>query len=174
MKLLITFLITTFSFAAFAQQDGSVESPSRSFEKSYNKEMPTLKYSYDKASETHDYSNNWDFDKDGINDELYFIGTGGAHLYYFLKVILSTDHKPREFSFLQSDFPMLAGMDSLNLDKLPFGFVVTDFGRGLPPTIIVRIDKQTFYDNKELKKRKINTRNVLVSFENGVTKYGCL
>jgi hypothetical protein len=91
---------------------------------------------------------------------LCFIGTGGTHLYYFLKVVLSSDDKPREFSFLQSDFPMLTGMDSLNFDKTLWGFVVTDFGKGQLPTIIVRIDEQTFNDNKEMKKINIPTKNV--------------
>lgn len=66
------------------------------------KSNPTLTYSYDNISQIHNYSNNWDFDKDGIKDELYFVGTGGAHLYYFLKVVLSTDKKSREFNFIES------------------------------------------------------------------------
>ena len=32
----------------------------------------------------------------------------------------------------------------------------------------------TFYNNKELKKRKIKTKNILLSFEKGTTKYGSL
>lgn len=174
MKSLITFLLTMLILPVFSQQTDSVGITSSSFEISYSKLNPTLKHSYDTASKTHDYSNNWDFDKDGINDEVYFIGTGGSHLYYFLKVVLSTDHKSREFGFIQSDFPFLTATDTLNFDKIPFGFVVTDFGKGLTPTIIVRLDKQTFYNNKELKKRKINTKNALVNFANGKTKYGCL
>jgi hypothetical protein len=174
MKLIITFLLTTLNLAVFSQHADSVGIPSNSFEIIYSKSNPTLKYSYYNASQTHDYSNNWDFDNDGINDKVYFIGTGGAHLYYFLKVVLSKDEKPREFSFIQSDFPLLVATDTLNFDKTPLGFVVTAFGKNLTPTIIVRLDKQTFHDNKELKKRKIKTTNVLVSFEKGKTKYGCL
>jgi hypothetical protein len=174
MKLFITSLLTILTLTAFSQRADSVRISSNSFEVNYRKSNPTLKYTYDNASQTHDYSNNWDFDKDGINDEVYFIGTGGARLYYFLKVILSTDHKPREFDFIQSDFPMLTAIDTFNFDKTPVGFVVTDFGKNLTPTIIVRLDKQTFDGNKELKKRNIKTENVLVSFENGRTKYGCL
>ncbi|MCW3073926.1 MAG: hypothetical protein JWP69_995 [Flaviaesturariibacter sp.] len=174
MKFFTTFLLTTLTLTVFAQQADTIGIASNSFENSYRKLNPTLKYSYDNTSQTHNYSNNWDFDKDGINDEVYFIGTGGAHLYYFLKVVLSTDHKPREFDFIQSDLPSLTATDTLNFDKTSLGFVVTDFGKNLTPTIIVRLDEQTFYDNKELKKRKIKTKNVLVSFENGKPKYGCL
>lgn len=174
MKLLITFLLTTLTLTVFSQRTDSVGIPSNSFEISYSKSNPTLRYSYDKTSQTHDYSNNWDLDKDGKNDEVYFIGTGGAHLYYFLKVVLSTDHKPRVFDFIQSDFPLLTATDTLHFEKTPVGFVVTDFGKNLTPTIIVRLDEQTFNGNKGLEKRKIKTKNILVSFENGKTKYGCL
>ena len=174
MKLIITSILTGLTLSVFSQQADSVGTPSNSFEIIYSKSSPTLKYCYYNASQTHDYSNNWDFDKDGINDKVYFIGTGGAHLYYFLKVVLSTDHKPREFGFIQSEFPLLTAADTINFDNTPLGFVVTGFGKNLTPTIIVKLDKQTFYNNIELKKRKIKTKNVWVSFENGKTKYGCL
>jgi hypothetical protein len=174
MKLLITFLLTILTLTVFSQPEDSIGIPLNSFESVYSKSKTSLRYSYNSTSQTHDYSNNWDFDKDGINDEVYFIGTGGAHLYYFLKVILSTDHKPREFDFIQSDFPLLTATDTANFDKTPLGFVETNFGKNLTPTIIVRLDNQTFYGNKKLKKRKIKTKNILVSFENGITKYGCL
>jgi hypothetical protein len=174
MKLLITFLLTTLTLTVFSQQVDSVRIPSNAFEINYSKSNPTLNYTYNNASQTHDYSNNWDFDKDGKNDEVYFIGTGGAHLFYFLKVVLSTDHKPRKFDFVQSDFPLLTATDTLNFDKTSVGFVVTDLGKDLTPTIIIRLDNQTFYGNNELKKRNIKTKNVSLSFANGKTKYGCL
>lgn len=174
MKTLITIFLTTFTLTVFAQQTDSLDIPSNSFGNSYRKSNPTLAYSYDEISQIHNYSNNWDFDKDGIKDELYFVGTGGAHLYYFLKVVLSTDKKSREFNFIQSDFPFLTATDTLNIEKNILGFVVTDLGKDLTPTIIVRLDELTFFDNKELKKRNLKTKNVLVSFENGKTKYGSL
>ena len=174
MKILFTLFLTILTLTAFSQQAETLDIPSNSFENSYRKSNPTLKYSYDNISQIHNYSNNWDFDKDGIKDELYFVGTGGAHLYYFLKVVLSTDKKTREFNFIQSDFPFLTATDTLNFDKTPIGFVVTDLGKNLTPTIIVRLDDRTFYGNKQLKKKNIKTKNILVSFENGKTKYGCL
>jgi len=174
MKFHFTFFLTTLTLTVFSQQTNAIDLPSNSFENAYRKSNPTLKYSYDSASQAHNYSNNWDFDKDGINDEVYFVGTGGAHLYYFLRVVLSTDHKPREFDFIRSDFPLLTMTDTLNFDKTLVGFVVTDFNKNSTPTIIVRLDEQTFYGNKELKKRNIKTKNIIISFENGKTKYGCL
>lgn len=174
MKFLLTLLMSSITCTVFSQQADTLDFPSNSFENSYRKSNMTLKYSYDSVSQTHNYSNNWDFDKDGINDEVYFVGTGGAHLYYFLKIVLSTDHNSREFEFIQSDFPLLTATDTINFDKLSIGFVVTNFNTNLTPSIIVRLDEPTFYGNKELKKRNLKTKNIIISFENGETKYGCL
>lgn len=174
MKFLFTIILIILTSTGFSQQTDSLKIPSNSFENSYRKSNPNLTYSYDDISQIHNYSNNWDLDKDGIKDEVYFVGTGGAHLYYFLKVVLSTDKISREFNFIQSDFPFLTASDTLNIEKTILGFVVTDLGKDLTPTIIVRLDEQTFYDNKELKKRNIKTKNVVVSFENGKTKFGSL
>ncbi|MBK7212762.1 MAG: hypothetical protein IPH88_05600 [Bacteroidales bacterium] len=174
MKLTLAILFTVYYLTAFSQQTDKLDLRSNSFKKDYLNSNPTLKYSYDSVNQTHNYSDNWDFDRDGIKDELYFNATGGAHLYYSLKVVLSTDHKPREFDFIQTDFPLLTAIDTLDFGKSPIGFVIANFGKNLTPTIIIRLDNQTFYDNKELKKRNINTKNALISFENGKTKYGCL
>ena len=80
MRFLILLLLSASSLIVFSQQ---IDSISNSFENTYRKSNPTLKYKYDNYAQVHDYSNNWDFDKDGINDEVYFVGTGGAHVYYF-------------------------------------------------------------------------------------------
>jgi len=85
------FILNIISFAAFSQDIDTLEIPSNSFENVYRISNPTLKYSYDEISQIHNYSHNWDFDNDGIKDELYFVGTGGAHIYYFIGVILSSD-----------------------------------------------------------------------------------
>lgn len=40
---------------------------------------------------SYNYSGKWDFDGDGHNDGLFFIGNGGAHAYYLPRLILSGD-----------------------------------------------------------------------------------
>lgn len=147
------------------------DSVSNSFEASYRKSNPSLEYNYDDISQIHNYSNNWDLDTDGIKDEVYFVGIGGAHLYYFLKVVLSTDNKPREFNFIASDYPIFKATDTFNYKKEMYGFTVTNIGKNLIPTIIIQLDEQTYYDNIQLKKRNIKTKNVLISFEKGITIY---
>ncbi|MFZ4413929.1 MAG: hypothetical protein ACOYOV_12665 [Bacteroidales bacterium] len=175
MKFIFIIILIVFTLTVFSQQTDSLDIPSNSFENDYRNSNPTLTYSYDNISQIHNYSNNWDFDKDGIKDELYFVGTGGAHLYYFLKVVLSSDKKSRVFNFIQSDIPFLTATDTLNIDKTVFGFVVADLGKDLKPTIILRLDNITYYSfKKELAKNKIKTKNITISFENGTTKYGSL
>jgi hypothetical protein len=175
MKILLTVILTIFTVSVFSQQTDSLDIPSNSFEKDYHKSNPTLTYRYDSILQTHNYSNNWDFDKDGIKDELYFVGTGGAHLYYYLKVILSSDKKSKEFNFIQSDFPFLTATDTVDFEKTVIGFVVADIGKNKTPTIIVRLDNQSYYANKKkLTDKKIKSRNITISFDNGKTKYGSL
>lgn len=175
MKFLFTIILTIFTLTVFSQQTDSLNISSNSFKESYRKSNPTLTYSYDDISQIHNYSNNWDLDKDGIKDELYFVGTGGAHLYYFLKVVLSSDKKSREFNFIQSDFPFLTAIDTVDLAKTVIGFVLSDIDENKTPTIIVKLDDQTYNANKKiLTDKKIKTKNITISFENGKTKYGSL
>ena len=172
MRFFIAVLLSVLTMYVFSQQTDSI---SNSFENNYHKSNPTLAYSYDNISQIHNYSNNWDFDNDGIKDDLYFVGTGGAHLYYFLKVILSSDNQPQEFNFIESDYPILTATDMLNFHKTPIGFVVANLDKSLNPSIIVRLDESSYYINKKLfAKKGIKTKNIVVSFEHGKTKYGSL
>lgn len=86
MKKITILLISILIFACSQRQqnenniDKNVgtddDSISNSFEASYRKSNPDLKYSYDNISQIHNYSNNWDLDNDGIKDEVYFVETG--------------------------------------------------------------------------------------------------
>lgn len=175
MNVGITFILLACSCAALAQHAEIPVRPSNSFENDYRHTNPPLVYSYDEVTQTHDYSNNWDFDRDGVNDEVYFGGTHGAHLYFSLKVVLSADHITREFDFIQTDFPYLTATDTVDIQKMAYGFIVADIGENQTPSIIVRLDDQTYFANKRaLKRRNITTRNALISFEDGVTKFGSL
>lgn len=175
MKFILAFFTIVLSTTVYSQRADNLNISSNSFESNYQKSSPSLKYKYEAISQTHNYSNNWDFDKDGIKDELYFVGTGGAHLYYYLKVILSTDKLSREFDFIQSDFPFLTATDTLKMNETAVGFVVTNLGKDLIPTIIIRLDDNTYQVHKnELTKLKITTRNVAINFENGQSNYQSL
>ncbi len=166
----ILFILSTLSVSS--QQTDRL---SNSFEEAYQRSNPGFKYRYDILAQTHDYSGNWDLDKDGVKDEVYFVGTGGAHLYYFLRVVLSHDRHVKDFRFIESDCPFLTATDTVNLGRKTTGFVVAELGKKRTPAIIVRLDDSTFCSCKNhWKRKKVRTKNVMVRFENGKVKYGCL
>ena len=142
-----------------------------SFEEIIKRQNPTLNYSYDNLNQIHNYSKNWDFDNDGIKDELYFVGTGGAHLYYFLRVILSSDKVVRDYKYLETDFPLISSDKELRLtDFNPFksntNFAVYDFGKNGTKQIYIRLDSASFTTNqKQLKKNGINTKHICITFD---------
>jgi hypothetical protein len=129
--------------------------PNNSYRSSLRAEFSNLKYQYLPPSQTHDYSGNWDFDGDGVLDNLKFIGTGGAHLYYYLEITLSTIEAKQSFRFLTSDFPILgtalALHDTLNSEKFIFPkFVVEDFDGDHLPEIFIHLDQQSFVASQTL------------------------
>lgn len=142
-----------------------------SFEALIKRQNPTLNYSYDNLNQTHNYSNNWDFDNDGIKDELYFVGTGGAHLYYFLRVILSSDRVVRDYKYLETDFPLIASdkelaLTDFNLVKSNTNFAVYDFRNIGTKQIYIRLDSSSFAVNqKKLKKNGIDTQHICLTFD---------
>jgi len=157
----------------FAQSD----SISNSYAVTYQKSNPGLNYSYDPERQIHNYSNNWDFDQDGIKDELYFIGTGGAHLYYYLCVVLSSKQVQQHFKFLITDDPILPPDEILNnISFIPkdylINFAVFESDGSARKHILINLDQQSFAVNRKiLKQLGINTTKILVYFENGKAKF---
>ncbi len=114
MRLFVTFILNVFTIAVYSQNADKLDINSNSFENEISLSNPELIYSFDEITQIHNYSHNWDFDNDRINDEIYFVGKGGAHIYYFLRVILSSDKKVRDLNIIQSDFPLLTSTNNLN------------------------------------------------------------
>lgn len=170
---LIACMLTISTYTVYGQESGNNEIISNSFEQYYKRSQPALKYSYDNLSQSHNYSGNWDFDKDGKMDEVLFIGTGGAHAYYFLKVVLSSDHQPRAFPFIQTDFPVLNANNGQNNKAATPGFAVISTNEKQVPAILVRLDDQSFYGNRELQRRQLTKQGIVVSFKRGITRYSC-
>ncbi|MBR4135132.1 MAG: hypothetical protein IKU03_01785 [Bacteroidales bacterium] len=100
--------------------------PTNSFSKLYKN--TDIHYSYHEASQTHDYSRNWDFDGDGIADELLFVGNGGAHLQFHPKIHLSSIDTTFFFPDLSLDmptyetsYPPQVGFSTLDFYHIPDG-----------------------------------------------------
>ncbi|WP_276978659.1 hypothetical protein [Flavobacterium filum] len=170
--LFIMFVSTTL---VYSQQD----LPTNSYDIVYAKNNPTLKYSYDDKTQTHNYSDNWDFDKDGKTDQLNFVGTGGAHLYFYLRVVLSSDNKTHDLNFIQSDNPVLPpDTETKKPDYVPEK-TQTNFSvfisKDKNTCVFVKIDDSTFATEKSLLKSKgIKTKYIIIYFKNGQTYFADL
>ena len=172
MRIYLIFLfLSVIPTSAWSQEDF----PSNSFELSYKKTNPEIIYDYDSIRQIHNYSNNWDFDKDGVKDQIYFIGTGGAHLYYFLRVILSSDNIKRDFPFIQLDAPVLPSDKELsktdfNPKKSWVHFAVFDCDKDNRKDIFIKLDNSSFDVEKNILKSKgIKTNLIMLTFKNGRT-----
>jgi len=166
MKIIfITFIFGLFSVSLFSQSDHIPNS----FKKRYDSLFPALKYSYDPATQTHDYSGNWDFDGDKKLDSLFFIGNGGAHLYFHLRLKLSSEDIIRDFRYLVSDFPIL---DSISRLKRMYGensnfpiFVVHDFNSDGKMEVYLNTDINFVPIPSKWKKRGVTSRSLLISYQ---------
>lgn len=148
--------------------------PDNSFAATYKVANPTIHYRFDSVNQIHDYSNNWDLDNDGKPDQVYFIGTGGAHLYFYLRVILSSDHQTKNFPFLQSDMPILPPnkeLQQINYSPNIHSTQFAVFGKHTK-TLFIKLDDQSFYTEKQtLRKLGITTKYILLSFKNGTAVF---
>lgn len=145
-----------------------------SFEKWYQQNNPSLQYSYDAINQIHNYSGNWDLDNDTQADQVFFIGTGGAHLYFYLRVILSSNSKTQNFPFLETDFPLLDA-DSIILNpnfnpvKSRAYFAVYNNSSQKAKALFLRLDEAVFSTEKNtLKKKGITTNTVTLFFKNAL------
>lgn len=159
--------------SVFAQ----VNEPSNSFQTYYQSQIPSLRYAYSESLQTHNYSGNWDLDEDGQLDSLWFVGTGGAHLYFYLRAMLSKENKIREYPFLQTDFPQLVfdrtgtsiPPNHLSKDK---SFAIFDFGAEEGLGIFIRLDQSSFQiAQKKLAQKGIQTNGIILRWKDGNEKW---
>lgn len=137
---------------------------------------PYVKYIYDpttlSTNFSYDYSNQWDLDGDGNNDSLYFIGNDGAHTYFYLRIILSTDHKVRDFTTPQIDFPLPGNKEALDKcgESPALQFVVHDFNKDGTSDIYLNFDNPYESIPKSWKQKGITKKCVVMSFAKGKLK----
>ena len=159
-------LLTNISLA----QSGLIhEVASNSYAEIYKKKYLTLNYFYNIDTQTHDYSDNWDFDGDGKNDSLFFIGNGGVHLYFHLEIQLSSDKKTYNFPFLAIDNPFLYKEIKLDNNGNPDifrQFIVANFDDDKLPEIYINLDRQSEIPHK-WKKKGLTSHLVIIDYSNG-------
>jgi len=131
----------------------------------YNPETRSVNASYN-------YSNNWDLDGDNKKDSLFFIGNGGVHTYFYLRVMLSSDHVVRDFTFIQLDMPYL--QDKKLLEKYGrnpgIQFVVSDFDKDGIPDLYLNFNNSFGYIPKSFWRKGITTKCILMNFSGSKLK----
>ena len=164
--LLVTLVIIFLSIKLTAQ----IDHLPNSYKKPYDSLFPLLHYSYEDSTQTHNYSGNWDIDGDKKPDSLSFIGNGGTHLYFHLRLSLSTEKTTRDFHWLVSDFPML---DSISHFKKTYGqyqtypiFFVHDFNDDGKMDIYLNTDTRFAPIPSKWKRRGVTSRSIIVSYQN--------
>jgi hypothetical protein len=165
-KHFLTFALTGLTLSKiFAQEDSVV---TNSYEGYLKKDYPTLSYHYDSAYQTHSYSGNWDFDGDKIPDSLFFIGNGGAHLFYQLKVVLSSGRPLKDFPALFMDLPYLGKAADITVgeDSLLPQFVIHDFDSDGIVEIYINFDPESSSIQKKWKKEGVTSRQILIHLKN--------
>lgn len=150
----------------YSQSDTSDQSlPSNSFEEIYKIRHPKLKYAYNSLTQTHAYSDNWDFDGDGKKDKLLFVGDGGVHLYYHLQLWLSSEKKTHDFPSLAIDYPFLFNKIDVNIQgetNSLVQFVVANFDTDELPEIYINLNKENA-PNK-CKSKKLSSYQMIIDY----------
>jgi len=165
---LMTVLLCLWALATYSQTDTELVG-SNSFDGYYAKKSIKIKYYYIESTQTHDYSGNWDFDGDGKKDGLFFIGNGGAHLYYHLEVVLSSDHRSRDFvAFIEIDFPVVSNVSQLKTkDKQSIfpQFVVSDFDSDGRDEIYININNNYTSIPPSWKRKGVTSKCLLLDYK---------
>jgi len=108
-----------------------------------------------------------------LTDQLYFIGTGGAHLYYFLRIVLSADKTVRDFPFIASDFPILPTGEELtkkNYRPNPDQTFFAVFKDANTLSIFIKLDESTYATSqKYLRRNAVHTNLLTICFKDGKT-----
>lgn len=117
---------------------------------------------------TYNYSNKWDLDGDGKNDAVLFVGNGGAHEYFHLRIELSSKPTISDFPGIEIDMPYYVEITkNENWDKKVAQFVVSDFDNDGLKEIFLNIGNPGDFIPEDLKEKGITSSHVLIDYEEG-------
>lgn len=121
---------------------------------------------------SHNYSGKWDFDGDGKNDSLFFIGNGGAHACFYPKIILSTGGPAKSYPTIQLDMPYFKNRPVLDEHgKNPaVQLIIDDLDKDGITDIYFNFDHSSASVPEEWKRKGIHTKYVVASFAGGILK----
>jgi hypothetical protein len=131
----------------------------------YHSESKTYNPSYN-------YSGKWDFDGDGTSDSLLFIGNGGAHAYYYLRIVLSADQVRRDYPTVHLDMPY-PSMNVALMDDSEYTInqlIIFDFDRDGADDIFLNFNNDFSYIPEEWKALGLTKKKTVLYFNNGLLK----
>ncbi|MBL0051819.1 MAG: hypothetical protein IPP29_10080 [Bacteroidetes bacterium] len=131
----------------------------------YNEETKSFNPSYN-------YSNLWDIDGDKKNDSIYFIGNGGVHTFYYLRLILSSSGVPKDYTFLELDMPYISEKKLLDeFGKNPaVQFVVYDFDNDGVVDLYLNFSASSIKVPDSWRMQGVTTKCVFMHFTKGKIK----
>jgi hypothetical protein len=173
VKIILHIVLYSFlSIHAIAQADALDSIEGMSFKSYYESNNPSLKYTYIDSLQLHDYSGNWDFDGDGKTDSLTFIGNGGTHVYFHVRVVLSSNKRKYDYPFLEFDMPLAAKIDEWKKNKGTFppnaAFIVADFDKDGRDEIYFQLNTRYSPIPERWKKRGLHAEYILADVEKGM------
>jgi hypothetical protein len=145
--------VTALFFLVFAPfwVAGQAGAPGNSYASNLLVKYPGLKYAYIDSNQTHDYSGNWDLDGDGEMDGVYFVGNGGVHLFFYLRVVCGG--RVWDLRWVEVDMPML-GYEQ---------FAVDDFDGDGVKEINVRLGRDVVVPRK-WRRKGVKVGELLIRF----------
>jgi hypothetical protein len=120
----------------------------------------------------YNYSNKWDLDGDNKNDSILFIGNGGAHTYFHLRIVLTKDNLIRDFPTFHLDMPYVGKIETLKeWGKHPgVQFVIHDFDSDGIDEIYLNIDNPFGSIPKKMKRQGLTSPYILIDFSENKLK----
>lgn len=156
-------ILIILSVLTFTLVDAQSDSPISELEQIPNAEYAV--YKYDSTLQikilTYQYSDICDLDNDGIKDSIIFIGNGGAHTYFNLKLRTSSNKEWHEYQTLYIDMPYLND----KIDEMT-QFAVSDFDNDGVDEIYLNIDNSFGLIPENLKTNGLTSKRLIIQFEN--------
>jgi hypothetical protein len=164
--LLITAIVLSSNFLV-GQIDSTAQDDDYTYEPILNPYPEYTQFKYNTELQdsvlTYQYPDFWDFNDDGINDSLAFIGNGGAHQYFHLEIRLSGQNNWLRYLSLTIDLPFLSLEEDIG-EFFP-QFLVRDFDGDTRPEIYMNLDNNFARISNKIRRKGVHSNRLILDFE---------